>query len=122
MKILVSKLKIIRKRYEFIPLDQETALYFWYKIIIHPDEATDSSVYSRACFHDFLYTCCFEEVVCENIGCAAQIIRKKYESIPLIQDKALYFWYNIIIHPDEATDLSGSSKACFHDFLLKCCF
>ena len=53
-KILVAKLKIIRKRYESIPFNQETALYFWYKIIIHPDEATDSSVYSWACFHYFL--------------------------------------------------------------------
>ena len=34
MKILVEKLKIIRKRYESISLDQETALYIWYKIII----------------------------------------------------------------------------------------
>ena len=49
-------------------------------------------------------------------------LEKRYESIPLNQDKALYFCYNIIIHPDEATDLSGSSGACFHDFLLKCCF
>ena len=56
-KILVEELKIIRKRYESIPLNQETALYFWYKIIIHPDEATDSSVYSGACFHYFLSKC-----------------------------------------------------------------
>ena len=28
--------------------------HFLYKIIIHPDEVKDSSVFSGACFHDFL--------------------------------------------------------------------
>ena len=69
--------KSLEKRYEMILLDQETALYFWYKVIIHPDEATDSSVSSRASFHDFLYQCCFEEEVCKNIGCEAETHQEK---------------------------------------------
>ena len=49
-KILVKKLIIIIKRYESIPLNRETVLYFWYNIIIYHDEATDSSVYSGPVF------------------------------------------------------------------------
>ena len=43
-----------QKRYELISIHQEASLLFWYKIIIHSDEAKDSSVSSGACFHDFL--------------------------------------------------------------------
>ena len=44
----------------------------WYKIIVHPDEATDSLVSSGACFHDFVLKSLSEKVVCENIGCKVQ--------------------------------------------------
>ena len=71
-KYWLQSSKSLEKRYELILLDQETALYFWYKIIVCPDDATDSSVYSGACFHYFLLKCCFEKGVCENIGLEAQ--------------------------------------------------
>ena len=37
---------------------------FFYKIIIHPHEATDSSVFSGACFHDCILISENEMVVC----------------------------------------------------------
>ena len=66
------KLKRIRKRYELILPDQKTAQYFWYMIIIHSNEASDSSVSSGAYFHSYILKSGNEKVVCENIGCEAQ--------------------------------------------------
>ena len=65
-------LRSSKSRYKSISLDQETALYFWYMIVIHPDEATDSSVFSWACFNDLVLKCSFEKVVYENNCCEAQ--------------------------------------------------
>ena len=54
--------------YEKITQDHNIALYFWYKIIIHPHEETDSSVPSGVCSHDYILKSGNEEVVCNNIG------------------------------------------------------
>ena len=54
------------------PLNHKTEVYFWYKIIIHPHKATDSSMSSGACFHDFVLESGNEKVFCNNIGCKAQ--------------------------------------------------
>ena len=45
---------------------------FLYKIFINPHEATDSSVSSGACFHDYILKSGNEKVVCKNMGCKAQ--------------------------------------------------
>ena len=58
--------------YEWIILEQKTNHYFWYKTILHPHEATDSSVSSGGCFHDYSLKSGNENVVCENIGCESQ--------------------------------------------------
>ena len=65
-KILVAKLTIIRKCYESIWLGngsvflvQDYHSSWWsYRLI--------SVLW--ACFRDFLHKCCFEKVVCKNIG------------------------------------------------------
>ena len=71
MKMLVSKLKHTRK-IELILLDQNTAVYFWYKIIRNPHEATDFSVASGGCFHYYILKSGNEKVVCHNAGCGDQ--------------------------------------------------
>ena len=70
--ILVAKLKQIRKMYELILLDQKNAQYFLFMVNINPDEATDLSVSSGTCFHDFVLKSGNEKVVRENICCKAQ--------------------------------------------------
>ena len=70
--ILVAKIKHIRKMYKLNLLEQKTAQYFLFMIMINIDEATDLSGSSGACFHDFVLKSLSEKVVCENIGCKVQ--------------------------------------------------
>ena len=100
-------------------LSTRIILCFLYKIIIHPHEATDSSLSSGACFHKYIWKSRNEKVVCHNISFEAQTLQKRYELIPLSHKTALYFWLNIIINPHEDTDSSVSSGACFHDYIWK---
>ena len=91
-------------------------MYFWYKIIIYPHEATDSSVSSGACFYDYILKYGNEKVVCENYVCKAQTYLKRYEQIFIHKKTSVYFWYKIILHHG-ATDSSVCSGACFHDYI-----
>ena len=50
-------------------IDQKNAVYFCYKIIINPHGATDLSVSSGACFHDYILISRNEKVVWDNVGC-----------------------------------------------------
>ena len=70
--IFLTKLKFTRKMYEYMPLNHVTAQCFWYKIIIHTDEATDSSVSSGACFYHYILKSGNVKVVCDDIGFKAQ--------------------------------------------------
>ena len=74
VKILVTKLKHIRKVWIFV--NQKSKMLFWFKIIIHPHEATDSSVSSGACFHDYILKSGNENTVCKILVLKIKLIGK----------------------------------------------
>ena len=73
---IAYKAQTYQKMYESISFNQKPAQYFWYKIIMHPHEATDSSVSYGACFHGYILKSVNEEVVCGNIGYKDQTHQK----------------------------------------------